>query len=34
MSSGTDLSQFYEDFYDEAEALLASMEGLLLGPEG
>ncbi|MCB5362800.1 chemotaxis protein CheA [Pusillimonas sp. CC-YST705] len=31
MSSGVDLSQFYETFFDEASELLAEMEGLLLG---
>lgn len=31
MSSGVDLSQFYETFFDEAGELLAEMEELLLG---
>lgn len=31
MSTGVDLSQFYEMFFDEAEELLSDMEGLLLG---
>lgn len=31
MSSGIDLSQFFETFYDEADELLADMERLLLG---
>ncbi len=30
MSSGVDLSQFYETFFDEADELLADMERLLL----
>ncbi|WP_286937991.1 Hpt domain-containing protein, partial [Achromobacter sp. UBA4530] len=30
MSSGLDLSQFYETFFDEADELLAQMEQLLL----
>lgn len=30
MSSGVDLSQFYDTFFDEADELLADMEGLLL----
>src|SRR5690625_4578324 len=30
MSSGLDLSQFYDTFFDEADELLAEMEGLLL----
>ena len=30
MSSGLDLSQFFDTFFDEAEELLAEMEGLLL----
>lgn len=30
MSSGLDLSQFYETFFDEADELLAEMEQLLL----
>lgn len=31
MSTGVDLSQFYDMFFDEAEELLADMEQLLLG---
>ena len=31
MSSGVDLSQFYETFFDEANELLAEMEELLMG---
>src|SRR5690625_448112 len=30
MSSGLDLSQFFDTFFDEADELLAEMEGLLL----
>src|SRR5690625_3401387 len=30
MSSGLDLSQFFDTFFDEADELLAAMEGLLL----
>ena len=30
MSSGVDLSQFYDTFFDEADELLADMERLLL----
>ena len=30
MSSGVDLSQFYDTFFDEADELLAEMESLLL----
>lgn len=31
MSTGVDLSQFYDMFFDEAEELLTDMEQLLLG---